>query len=686
MSVARPRVPPLAATLILSLSILGAGGASAATDVAALHRIHALEDRRSLGDGQLATFLTDRNPETRAAAALAMGRIGSEKSLSSLLGALEDSDAEVRREALFSLGLIGSADARDGVRRIAGSNAAVPERSEAIRALGRLKGDGAAEAVIPFLADPVPALRADAAIALATTGDSVAAVNLKPLLEDGDPRVRASAAWAAGRLKARELAAPIRGLLGDPSPDVRLAASKAVGDLEDPEAVPALEKLGADPDWRVRANVAAALGKTRSLDAVPTLALLSKDDIVHVRAAVAAALEFIPYHYKRDDIAFALLKDPEPEVRGGVVAMFGVGQEGRGSSVQEHFLACGDKSPYVVRRTYESFCNASRRMPDGLPLGTWRGGVSFYMNGRVQNAAAPLSEKIDAANDLGAWDAASPWPRPTLLSCLSSTHWALTAAAVHALGEMNPSVPDQKASHLAQTPKILAGVLHDDAESKKQPDLRIAIAEALGHFDNEDAKRTLHELLTDPDWYVRDEAAKSLEKLGETPPEVAPPGELAGPAVPLDDDYIKSKPGRYTAVLTTSRGVVEIELLHREAPYTVQNFVKLAESGFYDGLTFHRVVPNFVVQGGCPIGNGWGNPGYTIRCEYNPLRYERGMVGMAHAGKDTGGSQFFITHSAQPHLDGRYTIFGRVTGGMDVVDDLRIEDRIESVKIKRKLW
>jgi len=111
--------------------------------------------------------------------------------------------------------------------------------------------------------------------------------------------------------------------------------------------------------------------------------------------------------------------------------------------------------------------------------------------------------------------------------------------------------------------------------------------------------------------------------------------------------------------------------------------VDLAEKGFYDGLIFHRVVPNFVIQTGCPLGNGWGDPGYSVRCEYSPLRYERGMVGMAHAGKDTGGSQWFVTHSEQRHLDGRYTIFGRITRGQDVVDQVLVEDRIQSVKIVR---
>ncbi|OGF23158.1 MAG: peptidylprolyl isomerase [Candidatus Eisenbacteria bacterium RBG_19FT_COMBO_70_11] len=118
-----------------------------------------------------------------------------------------------------------------------------------------------------------------------------------------------------------------------------------------------------------------------------------------------------------------------------------------------------------------------------------------------------------------------------------------------------------------------------------------------------------------------------------------------------------------------------------EAPQTVKNFVRLARRGYFDGLAVHRVVPDFVIQDGDPTGTGSGGPGYTIRCEYNRLHYDEGMVGMALSGKDTGGSQWFITHSPQPHLDGRYTIFARVIRGMDVVHRVVQGDRVLRVEI-----
>ena len=138
------------------------------------------------------------------------------------------------------------------------------------------------------------------------------------------------------------------------------------------------------------------------------------------------------------------------------------------------------------------------------------------------------------------------------------------------------------------------------------------------------------------------------------------------------------------AIIQTKKGDIELELFEKDAPNTVANFVKLINEGFYDGLTFHRVIPNFVIQGGCPKGNGTGGPGYTIKCETegNPNKHGTGALSMAHAGKDTGGSQFFITHSPQPHLDGVHTVFGQVIEGMDVVNAIRAGDKMLKVTVQ----
>ena len=135
--------------------------------------------------------------------------------------------------------------------------------------------------------------------------------------------------------------------------------------------------------------------------------------------------------------------------------------------------------------------------------------------------------------------------------------------------------------------------------------------------------------------------------------------------------------------METEKGTIILELFPNEAPGTVANFEKLANSGFHDGSTFHRVTPNYVIQGGDPNANGTGAPRYPIECETegNPHKHGTGALSMAHAGKDTGGSQFFITHSPQPHLDGVHTVFGQVIEGMDVVNAIRQGDKMTKVRV-----
>jgi peptidyl-prolyl cis-trans isomerase B (cyclophilin B) len=135
------------------------------------------------------------------------------------------------------------------------------------------------------------------------------------------------------------------------------------------------------------------------------------------------------------------------------------------------------------------------------------------------------------------------------------------------------------------------------------------------------------------------------------------------------------------AIMETEKGTINLLLFDADAPNTVKNFVELAEKGFYDGLSFHRVIPNFMIQGGCPKGNGTGGPGYKIKCEINSNKHLAGTLSMAHAGRDTGGSQFFICHSPQSHLDGVHTTFGK-TEDMSVVNAIRQGDKIISLKIE----
>ncbi len=147
----------------------------------------------------------------------------------------------------------------------------------------------------------------------------------------------------------------------------------------------------------------------------------------------------------------------------------------------------------------------------------------------------------------------------------------------------------------------------------------------------------------------------------------------------------KENNNRMTAEIQTEKGTMKVEFYENDAPNTVKNFVDLSKKGFYDGLTFHRVIPNFVIQGGCPNGIGNGGPGYSIDCELDGDNqyHDRGVLSMAHAGRNTGGSQFFICHSREntAHLDRNHTCFGKVVEGLDVIDDIRQGDKIEKIVI-----
>jgi peptidyl-prolyl cis-trans isomerase B (cyclophilin B) len=140
-----------------------------------------------------------------------------------------------------------------------------------------------------------------------------------------------------------------------------------------------------------------------------------------------------------------------------------------------------------------------------------------------------------------------------------------------------------------------------------------------------------------------------------------------------------------TAEIVTSKGTMKVEFYDNDAPKTVDNFCKLAKDGYYDGLTFHRVIPDFVIQGGCPDGTGAGGPGYKIDCELGGgnQHHDKGVLSMAHAGRNTGGSQFFVCHSRNntAHLDGNHTCFGKVTEGLDIIDEIKAGDLIEKIVV-----
>jgi cyclophilin family peptidyl-prolyl cis-trans isomerase len=212
---------------------------------------------------------------------------------------------------------------------------------------------------------------------------------------------------------------------------------------------------------------------------------------------------------------------------------------------------------------------------------------------------------------------------------------------------------------------------------------RASVLAAVHRLDVAAARPLLEEALRDRDWAVRVRAASLLRESGTNAVEAQPLRPAASGRPPGDPEWrrIVAPPYSPRAYIETTKGTIEVELAVVDAPLTAENFMTLARKGFFDDAPVHRVVPDFVIQDGDPRGDGEGGPGYTIRDEINQRPYLRGTLGMALDWEDTGGSQFFITHSPQPHLDARYTVFGHVVSGMDIVDRIVPTDVIRRVRI-----
>ena len=254
-----------------------------------------------------------------------------------------------------------------------------------------------------------------------------------------------------------------------------------------------------------------------------------------------------------------------------------------------------------------------------------------------------------------------------LIERLRDSDWVVATEAVSALGLIGDA-------HVVQS---LIDV-YPTRTDRVDADVHIEILRVLTEFEADEAAQLALEALDSSDKRIRQAAAALLEKIGTEVPELKPDRYY------YERDF---RPGRRrrlslpfgTAALTikTRHGTIEVEVFGDDATQTARTIIDLADQGFYNGLDFHRVVPNFVVQGGCPRGDGWGDAGFNIRSEFNQHHYGRGYVGIAHAGKDTGGCQFFITHTAVPRLNGNYTIFGKVTSGMRVVDAIAQGDKMQ---------
>jgi cyclophilin family peptidyl-prolyl cis-trans isomerase len=247
--------------------------------------------------------------------------------------------------------------------------------------------------------------------------------------------------------------------------------------------------------------------------------------------------------------------------------------------------------------------------------------------------------------------------------------------AADLLGELPPDETNARALINALQVALADRALNDAA---------LSILDALAKQKNAKANEAIKTALDSNDYLIRRRAVALLKAngAGDFPARI---GTVKTNNSSADYERALARIGKQVrATVTTTKGAFTIEFLPEDAPLTVDNFIQLAKRGFFNGFTVHRVVPNFVIQDGDPRGDGNGGPGYQIRCEINEVPYARGAVGMALSGKDTGGSQWFVTHSPQPHLDGGYTVFGNVVSGMETVDNIARGDVVRSIVISER--
>ncbi|HEX9942904.1 MAG TPA: peptidylprolyl isomerase [Thermoanaerobaculia bacterium] len=590
--------------------------------------------------------------------AVALGRIPDRQGRSVLEGLLIDEDAAVRRAAAFALGELEDADAQTALFKAVRDK----DRETGVLAVEALGKRGARvvdvlEALLPLPEEErwarlLPHLfrfKEETIVALAERGLTLA-----------DPALHARAAYALSRDPYPKAVPTLRKLLADPAPRVRAWAARALGIVGAGEDLPALRPLldDGDPGPLIQAlrtaRALVAAGKAQpAAEWAPRLRALLDDPRPGVRAsALEAAGVWAAAAPEVGEALAARAASGEAWERGLALVALAAGKHSRAAELA---AAAADSSDDALRARA---AEAAGQL--GLPAG----------GSLLERLAGDASPRVRTAA-LSAWLAADPQAGEVARKALADPDPVVRGTALDWLAE-HPVAP------LAELESALAGVYRAGTEEAALAAVRAVTARAEAQpLERGAAVILLEKAATSGPYVLRREAGASLGKLGRPVPGLGPAERSKGPEVYREVVQRTRQPR--TVEIRTQRGNVTVRLACPQAPLTCLNFLQLAGQGFYDGLTFHRVVPDFVVQGGDPKGDGTGGPGYTIRDEINRLRYERGVVGMALAGPDTGGSQFFITLAPQPHLDGGYTVFGEVVAGSEVLDQIRLGDRIEKV-------
>jgi cyclophilin family peptidyl-prolyl cis-trans isomerase/HEAT repeat protein len=640
-----------------------------------LARILVLEDSRSLGSGSLQAFLGHEDPAVRRRAAMAAGRIGDRLVAPRLVQALTDPVTDVRRAAALGLGFLGAPESAAALTTALGDPDPLV-RGRAAEALSRI-GDAASG---PAIAEAFRrALPANAPVPLRIRGDDPGreddpwvelrleltalarledAKALRAVLIGSDSKPTIDwwvAVWSAMRVADADLT-PIltAGALAE-DPAIRALAARGLGALKRTEHLPALRRLSEDREPVVVREALRALVPIGSVDGVAIAGAHLDAPNPVLRREALAALASLPPDSRRRARVIDNVGSADPWIRAAAwPALIRIDAEDVGIVL----ATIGPDPDWTVRAA------VARALGDGAGERAAALLQPLLKDGDARVVAAAFGSLVKARGT----DAAS-----TLLAYVDHADGGLRAAAVEGLAAIAKKSGRRFTTSYARA--FEASVADADIET------RLAVVDAAAEAGDEESKALLRRIAgSDPARVVKQRAMNALGD-GFAPPEVG--GLRIADARRLvsiygDGDALPWSP---RALLTTRYGTIELALDLVEAPLTSLSFVRLAQSGYFNGLTFHRVIPGFVAQGGDPRGDGGGGPGSTLRCEYNGRPYGRGSLGMALSRKDTGGSQFFITMEPQPHLDGAYTHFGRVLSGMEIVDRLRPGDVIERVDV-----
>ncbi len=617
----------------------------------------------------LATANTDPNSELAIRTVRTLGIIGDTLTADMLIPILKIWSYQISSEAAFALGQMGAKSARPALEETALGGP--PElAARAVEALCKLADSASIYIIDRLLMHQDPEIRYAAAVSAWKFKSRQLSAGLTRLLSDSVPRVRFGAAWSLARFPDSAAIPALRRAINDADEYVRAQIVRPLGALKVTRA--ALEVAGllqSDPDWKVQVNACRALAAMEATEQAPVLRKVLADEMARRGGNNHLIIE--------TTLAIGALRDP-----GGLDLVRQVAKR------QEVFLRAWAATALASYKTRETVKDLNKLAAD--PEWRVRAKAAEGLGTVSQPEAFEILKKLINDSDyrvrypaLGAMaEYKDKDLHPYLKSGVTSDDFAMVATASEIVGTRKDS-------------PLLADIVEAYRKNSKEKEIDFKLswldaAKALVDSDavaKKDARldSLLTMALSDPDRLIRKKGVELGKSIGR---DATHRLGVFRPAIQEDSilDYVHRLQEYHVFVtLTTDQGDVTIELLGDRAPRTAANFWRLCAKGYFSGRAFHRVVPNFVVQDGCNRGDGWGGPGYTIRCEYNDLTYERGTVGVALSGKDTGGSQFFICHAPQPHLDGRYTIFGRVVHGMEVVDQLQIGDQfqIKSIALQK---